>query len=141
MDSVAHPVQGLSTLTGVPLGRGSNPGEGMDVCKCIVLSRQGGTLNSRRAASPFVRLVEGEERLQVTTGVTKPLAMLNFVGFDLAFADQLRFVFWHMIPIWKSSDVEMTVENAMPRERTFLWLKKYPVDMATVELFAEKVGS
>ncbi|GFW24245.1 uncharacterized protein TNCV_738711 [Trichonephila clavipes] len=34
----------------------------MDVCKCIVPSRQGGTLNSRRAAIPLVRLVEGEER-------------------------------------------------------------------------------
>ncbi|GFV34550.1 uncharacterized protein TNCV_1448561 [Trichonephila clavipes] len=30
----------------------------MDVCKCIVPLRHGGTLNSRRAAS----LVEGEER-------------------------------------------------------------------------------
>ncbi|GFV55488.1 uncharacterized protein TNCV_3776751 [Trichonephila clavipes] len=34
----------------------------MDVCKCIVPSRHGGTLNSRRAVSPFERLVEGEER-------------------------------------------------------------------------------
>ncbi|GFX60192.1 uncharacterized protein TNCV_4533521 [Trichonephila clavipes] len=34
----------------------------MDVCKCIVPSRHGGTLNSRRAACPLVRLVEGEER-------------------------------------------------------------------------------
>ncbi|GFU66854.1 uncharacterized protein TNCV_894901 [Trichonephila clavipes] len=34
----------------------------MDVCKCIVPSRYGSTLNSRRAASPLVRLVEGEER-------------------------------------------------------------------------------
>ncbi|GFW90463.1 uncharacterized protein TNCV_76971 [Trichonephila clavipes] len=34
----------------------------MDVCKCIVPSRHGGTLNSRRAASPLVRLVEREER-------------------------------------------------------------------------------
>ncbi|GFV62254.1 uncharacterized protein TNCV_985181 [Trichonephila clavipes] len=33
----------------------------MDVCKCIVPSWHGGTLNSRRAASPLVRLVEGEE--------------------------------------------------------------------------------
>ncbi|GFW68576.1 uncharacterized protein TNCV_529311 [Trichonephila clavipes] len=44
------------------LGLGSNPGEGMDVCKCIVPSRRGGALNSRRAANPLVRLVEGEER-------------------------------------------------------------------------------
>ncbi|GFW79411.1 hypothetical protein TNCV_2478181 [Trichonephila clavipes] len=32
------------------------------VCKCIVPLRQGGTLNSRRAASPLVGLLEGEER-------------------------------------------------------------------------------
>ncbi|GFS99429.1 uncharacterized protein TNCV_35751 [Trichonephila clavipes] len=30
----------------------------MDVCKCIVPSRHGGTLNSHRAASPLVRLVD-----------------------------------------------------------------------------------
>ncbi|GFW15078.1 uncharacterized protein TNCV_172251 [Trichonephila clavipes] len=34
----------------------------MDVCKCVVPFRHGGTLNSCRAASPLVRLVEGEER-------------------------------------------------------------------------------
>ncbi|GFV51690.1 uncharacterized protein TNCV_1320461 [Trichonephila clavipes] len=34
----------------------------MDVCKCIVPSRHEGTLNSRRATSPLVRLVEGEKR-------------------------------------------------------------------------------
>ncbi|GFW97416.1 uncharacterized protein TNCV_4990931 [Trichonephila clavipes] len=41
---------------------GSNPGEDMDACKCIVPLRQGDTLNSRRAASRLVWLVEGEER-------------------------------------------------------------------------------
>ncbi|GFW46938.1 hypothetical protein TNCV_2982941 [Trichonephila clavipes] len=49
-------------LTAVPLGLGSNPGENMDVCKCIVPSRYGGTLNNLRAPSPLVRLVEREER-------------------------------------------------------------------------------
>ncbi|GFW75390.1 uncharacterized protein TNCV_4190441 [Trichonephila clavipes] len=34
----------------------------MDVCKCIVPSWHGGTLNSRRAANTLVRLVECEER-------------------------------------------------------------------------------
>ncbi|GFS52759.1 hypothetical protein TNCV_2995591 [Trichonephila clavipes] len=34
----------------------------MDACKYIVPSRHEGTLNSRRDASPLVRLVEGEER-------------------------------------------------------------------------------
>ncbi|GFV65416.1 uncharacterized protein TNCV_2638461 [Trichonephila clavipes] len=38
----------------------------MDVCKCIVPSRHGGTLNSRRAASPLVRLVDGEERWEAS---------------------------------------------------------------------------
>ncbi|GFS54159.1 uncharacterized protein TNCV_2527001 [Trichonephila clavipes] len=33
----------------------------MDVCKCIVPLRHGGTLNSRQAASPLVWLVEGVE--------------------------------------------------------------------------------
>ncbi|GFW72974.1 hypothetical protein TNCV_830971 [Trichonephila clavipes] len=41
---------------------GSNSGEGMDTCKCIVPSWHGGTVNSRRAASPLVRWVEVEER-------------------------------------------------------------------------------
>ncbi|GFY29530.1 hypothetical protein TNCV_2627001 [Trichonephila clavipes] len=43
-------------------GLGSNFGEDMNVCKCTVPSRHGGTQNSRRAASPLVRLVTGEER-------------------------------------------------------------------------------
>ncbi|GFX53864.1 cullin-4A [Trichonephila clavipes] len=59
---IAHPVYWLATLTAVPLRLGSNPGEGMDVFKCILPSRHGDTLNSRRAASPLVRLVEEEER-------------------------------------------------------------------------------
>ncbi|GFW29442.1 uncharacterized protein TNCV_743841 [Trichonephila clavipes] len=37
----------------------------MAVCKCIVHSRHGGTLNSRRAASPHVRLVDGQERWEI----------------------------------------------------------------------------
>ncbi|GFX81494.1 uncharacterized protein TNCV_4509011 [Trichonephila clavipes] len=59
-------LQWLATLTAVPLGLGSNPGEDMDVCKCIVASRHGCTLNSRRAASPLVRLVEGKERWEAS---------------------------------------------------------------------------
>ncbi|GFW56780.1 uncharacterized protein TNCV_4068601 [Trichonephila clavipes] len=52
----------IATLNAVPLGLGSNPGEDMDVYKYIVPSRHGGTLNSRRAAIPLLRLVAGEER-------------------------------------------------------------------------------
>ncbi|GFY15926.1 uncharacterized protein TNCV_1285711 [Trichonephila clavipes] len=54
--------QWLVTLTAAPLGMSSNPGEGMDVCKCIVSLRHEITLNSCQAVSPLVRLVEGEER-------------------------------------------------------------------------------
>ncbi|GFX54542.1 uncharacterized protein TNCV_792291 [Trichonephila clavipes] len=46
-------------------GLGLNPREGIDVCKCIVPLRHGDTLNRRRAASPLVRLEEGEESCQV----------------------------------------------------------------------------
>ncbi|GFY03262.1 hypothetical protein TNCV_1172221 [Trichonephila clavipes] len=34
----------------------------MDICKCIVFSWHGGTPNNRRAASPLMRLVAGDER-------------------------------------------------------------------------------
>ncbi|GFX20443.1 hypothetical protein TNCV_3488011 [Trichonephila clavipes] len=34
----------------------------MDVCKCIVPSQHGGTLNSHRVESPLVRLVTGNDR-------------------------------------------------------------------------------
>ncbi|GFX96178.1 membrane metallo-endopeptidase-like 1 [Trichonephila clavipes] len=44
----------------VPLDLGSNAGEDMSVCKCVVPLRHGGTLNSRRATSPLVWLKEGE---------------------------------------------------------------------------------
>ncbi|GFU44524.1 uncharacterized protein TNCV_1506411 [Trichonephila clavipes] len=54
-------------LIAVPLGPNSNPGENMDVCKCIVPLWHGGTLNSRQAASPLVSLVEGEERRESLT--------------------------------------------------------------------------
>ncbi|GFS59131.1 hypothetical protein TNCV_70091 [Trichonephila clavipes] len=47
-------------LTVMPQGMGSYPKD-MDVCKCIVFLRHRGTLNSCRAVSPLVWLVEGEE--------------------------------------------------------------------------------
>ncbi|GFX53563.1 transposase [Trichonephila clavipes] len=38
----------------------TNPGDGMDVCECLVPLRHRGTLNGRRTASPLVRLMEGK---------------------------------------------------------------------------------
>ncbi|GFS66319.1 uncharacterized protein TNCV_3856211 [Trichonephila clavipes] len=39
--------------------------EGMDVCKCIVPSRHGSTLNSHRDAIHIVRLVKREKRGEI----------------------------------------------------------------------------
>ncbi|GFW46333.1 hypothetical protein TNCV_1388351 [Trichonephila clavipes] len=49
-------------LSAVPKGLGSNPIEGVDVCKSIVLLWHGDSLNSLRAASALMKLVEGQER-------------------------------------------------------------------------------
>ncbi|GFU32616.1 hypothetical protein TNCV_4876701 [Trichonephila clavipes] len=54
-------------------GLGSSTREGMGVCKCIVPSRHGGALNSSRAASFLVSLVEGKERRRATS----PLVLLG----------------------------------------------------------------
>ncbi|GFV64615.1 uncharacterized protein TNCV_3181111 [Trichonephila clavipes] len=51
----------------------------MDVCKCIVPLRHGGTLNSRQAACPLVGLVEGEERWEAP-GHPQDFLPLNWGG-------------------------------------------------------------
>ncbi|GFU63070.1 hypothetical protein TNCV_4123111 [Trichonephila clavipes] len=48
------------------LGLGTNPEESMHVCKCILPSRHDVTVRSRWAPSPFIRLMEGEERWEVS---------------------------------------------------------------------------
>ncbi|GFV77207.1 uncharacterized protein TNCV_444371 [Trichonephila clavipes] len=53
---------GISDADCGAVGTGFDPEGDMDVCKCIVPLRHGGTLNSRRAAGLLVWLVEGEER-------------------------------------------------------------------------------
>ncbi|GFW38741.1 uncharacterized protein TNCV_3881081 [Trichonephila clavipes] len=53
----------------------------MDVCKCIVPVRHEGTQNSRRAASPLVRLVKGEERLEASDHPQSVLP-LNWGGIE-----------------------------------------------------------
>ncbi|GFV33348.1 hypothetical protein TNCV_1498681 [Trichonephila clavipes] len=63
----------------MPLGLGSNSGKGMDVSKCMSL-RQGGTLNSRRVASPLVRLVEGE-------GILKSHSLSSLLNYLRAFGN------------------------------------------------------
>ncbi|GFV58727.1 uncharacterized protein TNCV_3730651 [Trichonephila clavipes] len=51
----------------------------MDVCKCIVPARHGGTLKSRQTASPLVRLVEEEERWEAAYHLQSVLP-LNWSG-------------------------------------------------------------
>ncbi|GFS73837.1 uncharacterized protein TNCV_1458671 [Trichonephila clavipes] len=81
-----HPTEPWITFTQSSLltelvaeGLGSNPGEDMDVCKCIVPLRHGGTLNYRRAASPLMWLVEGEERWEAP-GHPQGFLPLNWGG-------------------------------------------------------------
>ncbi|GFV51817.1 uncharacterized protein TNCV_1321731 [Trichonephila clavipes] len=61
------------------IGPGSNPGEDMNVCKCIVILRHGGTLNSGRAASSLLWLVEGEERWEAP-GHSQSFLLQNWGG-------------------------------------------------------------
>ncbi|GFW42651.1 uncharacterized protein TNCV_257121 [Trichonephila clavipes] len=53
----------------------------MDACKCIVPARRGGTLNSHRAASLLVRLVEREERWEASDHPHSILP-LNWCGIE-----------------------------------------------------------
>ncbi|GFU16469.1 hypothetical protein TNCV_836441 [Trichonephila clavipes] len=53
--SIASSLLWLATLAAVPLGLGSNSGEGMGVCKCIMPLWHGSTLNSSRATNPLLR--------------------------------------------------------------------------------------
>ncbi|GFT30988.1 hypothetical protein TNCV_1683541 [Trichonephila clavipes] len=61
-------------------GLGSYPGEGMDVCKCTVPLRHGGTLNSRRSTSPLVRLMEIEERWVASLWQSLGCSLTKLVG-------------------------------------------------------------
>ncbi|GFS83702.1 hypothetical protein TNCV_610501 [Trichonephila clavipes] len=65
---------GIKASCVVTLGLDSNLEEGMDVCKCIVpvFGKRALTLNSRRAASTLVKLVEGEERWR-TANITQKM--------------------------------------------------------------------
>ncbi|GFW00476.1 hypothetical protein TNCV_693151 [Trichonephila clavipes] len=79
-----HLIQWLVKLSNVPLGMGSR--EDMNVCNCIVHLWNGGTLNSRRAASPLKRLVAGEERWEVSPGCSHSklwcLCSLNMMQYN-----------------------------------------------------------
>ncbi|GFW42451.1 hypothetical protein TNCV_240481 [Trichonephila clavipes] len=60
--STNHRFSRNSARSPAPSGKDSYPRESMDVCKCGMPSSSDGTLNSRLAACPLVRFVEGEEK-------------------------------------------------------------------------------
>ncbi|GFX91644.1 uncharacterized protein TNCV_3682301 [Trichonephila clavipes] len=88
--------------TTVPYGLGLNSGEVMDACKCIVPSWHGSTLNSRRAASPLMRVVEGKEKWEISNnlqGVLPQNCQVIYSQFGLAIHQndhqaRRRFVEW-----------------------------------------------
>ncbi|GFW16813.1 uncharacterized protein TNCV_2759421 [Trichonephila clavipes] len=55
----------------------------MDVCKCIVPLRHGGTLNSRRVACSLVRLMVREERRETPTSPPQGVLPQNWGGIEL----------------------------------------------------------
>ncbi|GFY15982.1 uncharacterized protein TNCV_1286271 [Trichonephila clavipes] len=69
-------------LSAVPKGLGSNPIEGVDVCKSIVLLWHGDSLNSLRAASALMKLVEGQERWEAPDYLQGVLPQ-NWSGIEL----------------------------------------------------------
>ncbi|GFU15395.1 hypothetical protein TNCV_1045941 [Trichonephila clavipes] len=56
----------------------SNLGKFTDICKCVVPLQHEGTLNSRRTASPLVRLVQGEARWEFLD--PQGVLPLNWIG-------------------------------------------------------------
>ncbi|GFU16508.1 hypothetical protein TNCV_836721 [Trichonephila clavipes] len=69
----------LATLAAVPLGLGSNSGEGMGVCKCIMPLWHGSTLNSSRATNPLLRKGKRSGRV-----LTPPGYSPSKLGWNLA---------------------------------------------------------
>ncbi|GFU23810.1 putative transposase [Trichonephila clavipes] len=82
-------------LTAVKLGLGSNPEKSIDVYKCIVPSRRGGTLNSRRAASP---LMSDEAHFWLTGCVNKQNCR-----------------------IWSEANPQVYVETPLHPEKLTIW--------------------
>ncbi|GFW04968.1 uncharacterized protein TNCV_4882031 [Trichonephila clavipes] len=111
----------------VPDGLGLNPEEDMDVCsKCIEHLRHGGTLNSRRVASPLVWLVEGIERWDAPY---PPCFLLqNWGGIVLShFSDEAHY-FWlngyvnkQNCRIWSEANPQVYVETPLHQEKLTVW--------------------
>ncbi|GFU69462.1 hypothetical protein TNCV_2282311 [Trichonephila clavipes] len=71
--------QQVSECPYAPLSLAFNPGEGIDVCKCIVPLGNGGALNT----SSLVRLVEEGERWEGAFDHLQGVLLQNWGGTDL----------------------------------------------------------
>ncbi|GFV30283.1 hypothetical protein TNCV_97581 [Trichonephila clavipes] len=93
----------------MPYDLSSNPKECMDVCKCAAPSWQGGTLNSRRAASPLERLVKGVIRYQANKMVGAHPNPIGMQGHKCR-----SFELW-----CKEAEKKNTNINTLMRQKTF----------------------
>ncbi|GFV44180.1 transposable element Tcb2 transposase [Trichonephila clavipes] len=115
----------------------------MDVCKCIGLLRHEGTLNSRRAASPLVWLVEGKERWEA---LTTPGFSPSKFGWNLAREHRACQADWHQIVFSDESrfnlwdhDVRIRVRH-MPVNAAFHRSNSRSYEMSRTEHVWDSVG-
>ncbi|GFW91489.1 transposable element Tcb2 transposase [Trichonephila clavipes] len=95
----------------MPKGMDLNPGEGMNVCKCVVPWRHGCTLQNRRPASPLVRLVEGKQRSEALALSRVFVLPQNWGGIEL------------------NHTVNFMVLKAIPNNRPFTMMNFLGLDM------------
>ncbi|GFX05407.1 putative transposase [Trichonephila clavipes] len=97
----------------------------MVVCKCIVPALHGVILNSRRAASPLVKLVEGEERWEASDCPQCSLLKLgwnpakSFCHLDEAHFWLNGFVNKQNCRIWSEANPRVYVETPLHPEKLF----------------------
>ncbi|GFX67530.1 hypothetical protein TNCV_3932721 [Trichonephila clavipes] len=95
----------------------------MDVYKCIVPSRHGDTINSRRAVSPLVWSVEGEERWSPLTTSRCPPSKLgwkrakSYCHLDEAHFWLNGYVNKQNCRIWSEANPQVYVETPLHPEK------------------------
>ncbi|GFW74907.1 hypothetical protein TNCV_2677751 [Trichonephila clavipes] len=106
----------------------------MDIFKCIVPLWRGGTQNNRRAASPLVRLVKGEERWETpdTSGrrfvewAQNEIAVVPDFHKRILFSDEAHFwlngyVNKQNCRIWSEANPQVYVETPLHPEKLTVW--------------------
>ncbi|GFW46932.1 hypothetical protein TNCV_2982881 [Trichonephila clavipes] len=113
----------------------------MDVCKCIVPSRHGDTLNSRRAASPLVRLIcqviysqfglaihqnDHQARRRFVEWAQNEIAVVPDFHKRILFSDEAHFwlngyVNKQNCRIWSEANPQVYVETPLHPEKLTVW--------------------